>query len=102
MPAPPIRSQISQALNVLLQLAPQVILERHGAQLRRQVVDLSVAQCADLGRLVHVEPGHQARADLRSDAVEGLEGAGDQPTFGEVDAEYEDLWGMRMGRIAYY
>lgn len=40
-----------------------------------------------------VEFGHERLADFGPDAVEGLEGGGDEAGFGEVDAEYEDLDG---------
>jgi hypothetical protein len=40
---------------------------------------------------VDVEFGHQFRANLGADAVEGLEGAGDEASLEEVGAEDEDL-----------
>jgi hypothetical protein len=40
---------------------------------------------------VDVEAGHQSGADIGSDAIEGLEGAGDELGFSEMSAEDEHL-----------
>lgn len=91
MSPPSIRAHISQSLDIIPQLPPQVILQRHRAQFRRHVVDLPVAEGANLGGRVDVELGHELGAGVWADAVEGLERAGDQLGLVEVDAEDEDL-----------
>ena len=91
MPSASIRPHVAQPLDVILQLPPQVVFQRHRAQLRREVVDLSVAQRADLGCLVDLEARHELCADVGADAVEGGEGARDELHLGEVAAEDEDL-----------
>ena len=94
MPPSPIRPHIPQPLDVVHDLAAQIILYRHRAELGCDIVDLLVVEAADFGGLVHVEFGHQPRAHVGSDAVEGLEGFGDETAFVESDAEDEDLPGF--------
>jgi hypothetical protein len=104
MPPAPVRSHISQPLDIVLQLLLQVLLQRHLRQLPCQAVDLLVGQRADTRRVVDVEFRHEFRAGLRSEAVELFEGARDELAFEEVDAEDEHLGGgfwlvvsLRMG-----
>ena len=87
MSAPPIRAHIAQPPDILHHLPPQIILQRHRAQLRHDPVDLPVVQRPDFGRFVDREPRHQFRADLRAHAVEGLQRFGDETAFREVRAE---------------
>lgn len=94
----PITPHIPQPLNIILQLPPQIVLQRHRAQFARHAVYLSVGEVADTRGLVDVEAGHEAFADFGADAVEGEEGAVDEGAFEEVDAEDEDLRGVRCLR----
>lgn len=96
-----VRPHISQPLDVLHQLPPQVVFDGQGVELCGQVVDLLAAQLADARGLVDVEARHQFGADLGADAVEGLQGAGDEAALFEVDAEDEDL-GVVSARYTYW
>ena len=87
----PVRSHISQPLDVVLHLCFQVGLQRHVRQFSGETRDFLLAQAADARGLVDVEFRHELRAYLGSKAVEGLEGLRDEGAFDEVDAEDEDL-----------
>ena len=91
MPPAPVRAHVSQPLDVLHQLAAQVVAQRHLRQLRAQVRDLLLLQRAHARIAVDVELRHQVLARLRSEAVEGFEGFRDEGAFREVSAEDVDL-----------
>jgi hypothetical protein len=91
MPSAPIRPHVPQPLDVVHQLPPQIILQRHRAELLRQAPDLPIAQLSDFGGFMDVKFSHEVFANFGSNAVEGGEGAGDEASFVEVDAEDEDL-----------
>lgn len=93
MPPSPIRPHIPQPPNVVHHLPSQIILNRQLPQRRGQIVDLRALEVPDFGGAVDVEARHQACAELGADAVEGLQGAGDEARFEEVGAGYEDLGG---------
>ena len=82
-------SHVFQALDVVLQFPPQVVLDCEGLKFSREVVDCAVTQDAQFGRVVNRETSHEALRDLRSNTVKALEGALDEARFCKVDAEDE-------------
>jgi hypothetical protein len=68
----PVRSHVSQPLDVVLHLSAQIRLYCHLRQLPCEAVHLLFAEVADARGLVDVEFGHQLCADLGSEAVEGF------------------------------
>lgn len=91
VPLAPVRAHLAQPLEVVMQLPPQVVLQRHFRQRASQAAHLLVRQRADARVLVNVEARHQVRAGLGSQAVEGFERFGDELPFGEVGAVDEHL-----------
>lgn len=74
MPPPPVRAHVPQPLDVVLQLPPRVVLQRHLRQLARQVVNLLLGQRAHARRIVDVEARHQFRAGLGPESVKAAQG----------------------------
>lgn len=91
VPLAPVRAHLAQPLEVVVQLPPQIVLQRHFRQRASQAAHLLVRQRADARVLVDVEARHQVRAGLGSEAVEGFERFGDELAFGEVGAVDEHL-----------
>ena len=82
-------SHISQTLDVVLQLPPQVVLDGQILKFSRKVVDCAMAQALEPGGVVDGETGHETLRDLRADTVEALESALDEARFGKVDTKDE-------------
>lgn len=66
-------SGISQALDILLDLATQVVFKFHRVEVRCEVEDLGLVQFANFHRVMQVEAGHDPLARVGSDSEEGFE-----------------------------
>lgn len=74
MPPPPIRADISQPLYIFPQFSPQLVFYLHTRKLGGDVEHVLRVEGAQPRGGVDVQPGEQVSADLRSDAVETLNG----------------------------
>ena len=73
MPPSPIRTHIAQSLDIAVDLSLQVVLNRHGRELRVQFSGLFAGQRADFGGRMDVVAGHEACGQVGSNAEEGFE-----------------------------
>jgi hypothetical protein len=82
---------VPQPPNIILHLPPQIILNLHVRQLRRQIHDCRILQTADFCPRMDIEFCHDALRDRRSDAEERLEGSLYERRFREAEAVDEHL-----------
>lgn len=85
-------THIPQPLDILLQLPPQVVLNGHVRELRRQVEHLLVRQATNFRCRVDVEFGHYSLSVLLANAIERLESA---LKFGEDLKGYKRVVGRK-------
>lgn len=73
MPLAAIRARVLEALDILQDLAAQVVFDLHAVEVRRQLDDLRARQVAHFRRAVDVEARQDACRGVVADAEEGLE-----------------------------
>jgi hypothetical protein len=93
VPPAAVRANVAQPADVLAHLLARLALDGgHARQLRGEVQQLLLRERADRRRRVDEVAGHDPGADLRADAVEGLQGA-----LFFADLSVEDREALRFG-----